>query len=140
MDYLFNQQSLNTPAKLRGTSHWYWGLGARFKIRDNDNDDDFAGVRLPFGINFYPQTLSLELFAEIVPAFNELSYQGVPDVRVIVFQGIPVAAMIRLPSRLSNGNVNLHQGAIGVGIDLKIGITGLEVTQNRAQTLRSWAI
>jgi hypothetical protein len=97
-------------------------------------------VRLPFGINFYPQTLPLELFAEIVPAFNELSYQGVPDVRVIVFQGIPVAAMIRLPSRLSNGNVNLHQGAIGVGIDLKIGITGLEVTQNRAQTLRSWAI
>jgi hypothetical protein len=140
VDYLFNQQSLNTPAELRGTSHWYWGLGARFKIRGNDNDDDFAGVRLPFGINFYPQTLPLELFAEIVPAFNELSYQGVPDVRVIVFQGIPVAAMIRLPSRLSNGNVNLHQGAIGVGIDLKIGITGLEVTQNRAQTLRSWAI
>jgi hypothetical protein len=61
VDYLFNQQGLNTPAELRGTSHWYWGVGARFKIRDSDNnkDDDFAGVRVPFGINFYPQTLPL---------------------------------------------------------------------------------
>jgi len=34
-----------------------------------------------------------------------------------------VMAMIRLPTRLSDGKANLHQGAIGVGIDIPTGIT-----------------
>jgi alpha-L-glutamate ligase-like protein len=80
-----------------------------------------------------PDCAMIEYMVQFDPVFNELSYQGVPDVRVIVFQGIPVAAMIRLPTRLSDGKANLHQGAIGVGIDLKTGITGLGVTQNRVQ-------
>lgn len=73
VDYLFNQQGLNTPAELRGTSHWYWGVGARFKVRDNDHNnhkDDIAGIRVPFGINFYPQSMPLELFGEIVPSLD----------------------------------------------------------------------
>lgn len=81
-----------------------------------------------------PDCAMIEYMVQFDPIFSELSYQGVPDVRVIVFQGIPVAAMIRLPTRLSDGKANLHQGAIGVGIDLKTGITGLGVTQNRVQS------
>ena len=49
------------------------------------------------------------------------SYQGVPDIRVIVFRGIPVMAMMRLACSESNGKANLHQGAIGVGLDIKTG-------------------
>jgi alpha-L-glutamate ligase-like protein len=52
-----------------------------------------------------------------------VSYQGVPDIRTIVFRGIPIMAMIRLPTRESDGKANLHQGAIGVGIDLETGKT-----------------
>jgi alpha-L-glutamate ligase-like protein len=57
------------------------------------------------------------------PVFDHLCYQGVPDVRIIVFLGVPVMAMLRLPTRASGGKANLHQGAIGAGIDLATGIT-----------------
>src|SRR5690606_30833957 len=44
-------------------------------------------------------------------------------IRIISFLGYPVMAMIRLPTRMSDGKANLHQGAIGVGIDIPTGIT-----------------
>ncbi len=57
------------------------------------------------------------------PIFAAITYQGVPDIRIIVYRGIPLMAMARLPTRSSDGKANLHQGAIGVGIDLKSGKT-----------------
>jgi alpha-L-glutamate ligase-like protein len=53
----------------------------------------------------------------------KLAVDGVPDVRVIVYRGIPVMAMTRLPTSHSGGRANLHQGALGVGIDLEKGET-----------------
>ncbi|PJI47700.1 MAG: alpha-L-glutamate ligase-like protein [Pseudomonas sp.] len=55
--------------------------------------------------------------------FKSISYEGVPDIRIIVLMGYPVMAMLRLPTRQSNGKANLHQGAIGVGVDLATGLT-----------------
>ncbi|HEY0287423.1 MAG TPA: alpha-L-glutamate ligase-like protein [Pseudomonas sp.] len=57
------------------------------------------------------------------PIFKSISYEGVPDIRVIVLMGYPVMAMLRLPTRQSGGKANLHQGAIGVGVDLATGMT-----------------
>lgn len=57
------------------------------------------------------------------PCFADVTYKGVPDIRIIVFCGIPILAMLRLPTSDSGGRANLHQGAIGVGIDLLTGIT-----------------
>ncbi|TEA26597.1 alpha-L-glutamate ligase-like protein [Candidatus Schmidhempelia bombi] len=57
------------------------------------------------------------------PIFKSISFEGVPDIRIIVLMGYPVMAMLRLPTRQSNGKANLHQGAIGVGIDLSTGRT-----------------
>ncbi len=57
------------------------------------------------------------------PVFEQISYAGVPDIRIIVLHGYPVMAMLRLPTRLSNGKANLHQGAVGVGVDLASGRT-----------------
>jgi alpha-L-glutamate ligase-like protein len=57
------------------------------------------------------------------PLFEKVAYQGIPDIRIIVFQGYPVMSMVRLPTRLSDGKANLHQGAIGVGIDIASGVT-----------------
>lgn len=65
----------------------------------------------------------VEYRVQFDPVFEAVSYQGVPDVRIIVFQGVPVMAMVRLPTRVSGGKANLHQGAIGVGIDLATGRT-----------------
>ncbi len=57
------------------------------------------------------------------PIFKSISFEGVPDIRIIVLKGYPVMAMLRLPTRQSNGKANLHQGAIGVGVDLATGST-----------------
>ena len=54
-------------------------------------------------------------------AFDGFSFEGVPDVRVIVFKGFPVMAMMRLSTAASDGKANLHQGAVGVGIDIATG-------------------
>ncbi len=57
------------------------------------------------------------------PVFKSISYEGVPDIRLIVLMGYPIMGMLRLPTRQSGGKANLHQGAIGVGVDLATGIT-----------------
>lgn len=54
--------------------------------------------------------------------FDNYSFGGIPDIRVIVFQGYPVMSMVRLPTRSSDGRANLHQGAIGAGITLGTGL------------------
>jgi len=48
---------------------------------------------------------------------------GVSDIRVIVLEGRPVMAMLRLPCRASGGRANLHAGGIAAGIDLASGRT-----------------
>ncbi len=53
--------------------------------------------------------------------FAPYSYEGVPDIRVIVFKGYPVMAMMRLSTSASDGKANLHQGAVGVGLDIATG-------------------
>lgn len=57
------------------------------------------------------------------PVFEAVTYRGVPDVRIIVFRGVPVMAMVRLPTRVSGGKANLHQGAVGTGVDMVTGRT-----------------
>ncbi len=49
------------------------------------------------------------------------SYEGLPDLRVVVHNLIPVMAMLRLPTKESEGKANLHMGAVGVGIDIAKG-------------------
>lgn len=76
-----------------------------------------------YSLGGLPDQAIIEYRVRFDPLFEHISYQGVPDIRVIVFRGIPVAAMVRLPTRASDGKANLHQGAIGVGIDIPTGLT-----------------
>ena len=55
------------------------------------------------------------------PQFGPYSFEGVPDIRLIVFLGYPVMGMLRLATHASNGKANLHQGAVGVGLDIATG-------------------
>lgn len=57
------------------------------------------------------------------PLLKQYSYKGVPDIRIICFNLVPVMAMLRLPTKRSNGTANLHSGAICTGIDIGTGIT-----------------
>ncbi|MFA5634089.1 MAG: sugar-transfer associated ATP-grasp domain-containing protein [Candidatus Dojkabacteria bacterium] len=54
---------------------------------------------------------------------KQYSYKGVPDIRIICFNNVPIMGMIRLPTKRSNGTANLHSGAICTGIDIATGIT-----------------
>lgn len=65
------------------------------------------------------------------PIFDQYSYGGIPDVRVIVFEGYPVMSMVRLPTKSSDGRANLHQGAIGAGLNLSNGWTNNAVIRNQ---------
>jgi alpha-L-glutamate ligase-like protein len=61
------------------------------------------------------------------PLLARLSFQGLPDIRILVFRGVPLMGMLRLATRTSKGRANLHVGGIGVGIDLVTGHTNLAV-------------
>ncbi len=68
------------------------------------------------------------------PSFDPIAVRGTPDIRVIVYRGIPAMAMVRLPTAASRGRANLHQGAVGAGIDLAAGRTTGGVYRNEAVT------
>jgi len=68
------------------------------------------------------------------PAMMSLAIEGTPDIRVIVYRGVPAMAMIRLPTEQSSGRANLHQGAVAAAIDLATGRTFGGVSANRAIT------
>ena len=70
-----------------------------------------------------PDTAILQEYVGRHLALSKLSFRGTPDIRIIVFQKIPVMAMLRLPTRESGGRANLHQGAVAVGVDIATGIT-----------------
>ncbi|MDX1454858.1 MAG: sugar-transfer associated ATP-grasp domain-containing protein [Gammaproteobacteria bacterium] len=56
--------------------------------------------------------------------YQALAPSGISDIRVILVNGEVLAAMLRIPTRQSDGKANLHRGGIGVPIDIETGITG----------------
>ncbi|HEX9049247.1 MAG TPA: sugar-transfer associated ATP-grasp domain-containing protein [Anaeromyxobacter sp.] len=57
------------------------------------------------------------------PVFAALWADGLCDVRVIVLRGRAVMSMIRVPTAESGGRANLHQGGLGIAVDLDTGRT-----------------
>jgi alpha-L-glutamate ligase-like protein len=76
-----------------------------------------------YSLGGLPDCALIEYRVTFDPIFSGVSYLGVPDIRTVVFRGVPAMAMVRLPTRASDGKANLHQGAVGVGIDLATGRT-----------------
>lgn len=76
-----------------------------------------------YSLGGHPDVAMIERRVVVDPVFSAISYEGVPDIRVITLLGYPVMAMVRLPTRLSGGKANLHQGAIGVGVNIATGVT-----------------
>src|SRR5690606_33103342 len=82
-----------------------------------------------------PDVAIVENLVQSSPALARYSFQGVPDIRIVVFQGYPVMAMLRLATTASDGKANLHQGAVGVGLDIGSGQSLNAVQFNRPITL-----
>lgn len=76
-----------------------------------------------YSLQNLPDIAFVEERIPIHPFFEKYTWKGTPDIRVIVFNHIPVMAMLRLPTHESGGRANLHQGAIGVGVDIGSGVT-----------------
>lgn len=106
---------------------WVKSDGSKVTVEDLKNhirnilDGAFSISNTP-DIAFFEERLTL------LKLFKPYAYKGIPDIRVIVFNKVPVMAMLRLPTKESGGKANLHQGAIGVGIDLATGVTTTAVT------------
>ncbi len=76
-----------------------------------------------FSLSGIPDVAFFEERLKLLKLFKPYAYRGIPDIRIIVHNKIPVMAMLRIPTRESNGKANLQQGAIGAGIDLANGVT-----------------
>jgi alpha-L-glutamate ligase-like protein len=101
-----------------------WITTARRKVTIDDlklhATDIIEGA---YSIHNVPDVAFVEEYVGRHKTLRKFAYRGTPDVRIIVFNKVPVMAMLRLPTRESGGRANLHQGAIGVGIDIATGIT-----------------
>jgi alpha-L-glutamate ligase-like protein len=87
-----------------------------------------SGMHSLGGIN---DKVLVEYAVRFDPVFAEITYQGVPDIRVLLYQGIPAMAMLRLPTRASDGKANLHKGGLGVGVNMRTGTTMNGVQKGR---------
>jgi len=108
--------------KAKWAGEWYLMDGSIINIGELrlQSLDILAGQ---YSLHNLPDKAFVEERIKIAKIFRKYAFQGTPDVRVIVFNKVPVMAMLRLPTAQSKGKANLHQGAIGVGIDLATGIT-----------------
>ncbi len=76
-----------------------------------------------YSLHDHGDSVLIEERIKIHPKFFTYTRSGTPDVRVILYNKIPVMAMLRVPTEDSAGRANLEQGAMGLGIDMASGIT-----------------
>jgi alpha-L-glutamate ligase-like protein len=84
-----------------------------------------------YSLGGQPDSAIIQQRVRLHPTFAAITYKGIPDVRVILYRNEPAMAMLRLPTKESNGRANLHQGGIGAGVDLETGLTNHAVQRNR---------
>jgi alpha-L-glutamate ligase-like protein len=113
--------------KLEGKEIWADTLGRNWTLDEIKFHcfDILDGQYSTYGAHHH---ILVEERIPIHSTFDKFTYKGTPDVRVIVFNHVPVMAMLRLPTEQSQGRANLHQGAIGVGIDIATGVTTHAIT------------
>jgi alpha-L-glutamate ligase-like protein len=94
--------------------------GAEISVEDirRHMSNTLAGL---YSLGGKPDSVIVEDLIKFDDYFKDYSYEGVPDIRIIIFKGYPVMAMLRLATHKSDGKANLHQGAVGVGLDIATG-------------------
>jgi alpha-L-glutamate ligase-like protein len=80
-----------------------------------------------YSLHQTPDMVFFEERVKLHKRFRYHTYKGAPDVRVLVFNNIPIMSYIRFPTRESKGKANMAMGAIGTGIDMASGTTTFSV-------------
>ncbi len=94
--------------------------------------DILGGV---FSLNQRYDEALIERRVRTHPLLAQLSFYGLPDIRVLLLHGAPAMAMLRLATQKSRGRANLHLGGIGVGVDLQSGRTVSAIAGKRWTTI-----
>lgn len=66
--------------------------------------------------------------------FKEFCEQWLADIRIIVFNLVPIATMIRVPTKYSGGKANLAQWGLGLGIEIWTGKITSMIWKNKIYT------
>lgn len=76
-DYLIHDYTITRHPRLGGKMPVYYGVGARVKLEEEDNnnigrnnDDTLIGVRIPVGVTYLLPDRPLDIFAEFVPILD----------------------------------------------------------------------
>ena len=88
-------------------------------------------LRGQFSLRSLPDSTLVEERVKIIAKLLRFTKTGAPDIRVVVFNQVPIMAMMRIPTEESGGRGNLHQGAVGLGLDMTTGITTFAVRRDR---------
>lgn len=84
-----------------------------------------------FSVNGRADTAFFEHILVGDTCFAPFRPSGLPDIRIVVFNLVPVMAMLRIPTAESGGKANVHLGGIGIGIDIAKGVTTHATQYNR---------
>ncbi|MFH1561509.1 MAG: sugar-transfer associated ATP-grasp domain-containing protein [Patescibacteria group bacterium] len=116
--------------RARWAGEWYLMNGDKVDISDLRFHciDILQGQ---FNVRRTPDRILIEERVKIHPKFLSFTKLGTPDIRVIVFNRVPIMAMLRIPTKESDGKANISHGAIGLGIDLATGITTFGVQNDK---------
>lgn len=110
--------------------NWVKADKTRYSAKDLKNH--ISGIlEGNFSLKNRPDTAFFEERVLMYPDFKAFAYRGIPDIRIIVFNKVPVMAMFRLPTKESDGKANLHAGGVAVGIDIASGITTTAVHHDK---------
>jgi alpha-L-glutamate ligase-like protein/uncharacterized protein (TIGR02421 family) len=111
-------------------NHWMTVSGKKITKEDLvDHINDILDGR--FSISNVGDSAFFEQYIVTDDKIGKYSFEGLPDIRVVVHNLIPVMAMLRLPTRESGGKANLHQGGVIVGIDIAKGETTFAAKHNK---------
>jgi len=108
------------PIIKKDGNFWITASGRKLSKEDlQEHINDILDGR--FSLSNIADSAFFEQFIVSDDTLGKYSYEGLPDIRVVVHNLIPVMAMLRLPTKESEGKANLHMGAVGVGIDIAKG-------------------
>jgi len=110
---------------IKGLTRNGWKLSEGILVGEEEIKDHILNIfDGNYSLGNEPDVAYFEEKVKLHPRFKKLTFGGgIPDVRVIVYNQIPVMAMLRLPTEMSKGKANLAQGGIGVGVEIASGIT-----------------
>jgi len=122
-------------AKSKREEHtWIKADGSKIGVRDL-KDHIHNILDGSFSLSGTPDVAFFEERMKLTKTFKPYTFKGIPDVRVVVYNQVPVMAMLRLPTKESGGKANLQQGALGVGIDMASGVTTTAVYGKKARVV-----